>query len=371
MFDQHTSNTGIFNEILAIESRISELGLSKEVCTLWHEAGTPLKVKIGADTECYAYHRAYGGRIGTIQTKMADEELIEAVWATCRTELCTMPIMDSYALELNPTPGSATHIIKTVRELDRTVSALADQIGWDFAFGAGHWHLSIRDAEGIHLMNGNACQRYSPFAWQLASNVLALQTLCPALFLRPSRAEKDLLTVENTKKIDVIEGYGRSNTIQMNKEYYPYRAGPMFEVRMAHLAPYVPILMLLHAVERTLLGHKITANDYNADAVTLKRGDVFVRGRGCYLDYLNTTEKSGYLDSHFPHLRENLLTQCTQSYQNFLQTPAWSVMYDPKQREQALQVLHTKYPPNPQPVSQPSVRNRQRILANNLKAITV
>ncbi len=333
----------ILRKILALETHINSLGQEKSLRTRWNTSGANYRVTIGADTECYTFNRKQKLKIGRAHSGETPK-LIETIYQSCAKLLCCEPFIDSFALELNPTPGGAKHIIRTFRKLAKTITSVADQMGWDFAMGAGHWHLSVEDTgrERGHLLNDSSKpEGYSDFAQKLADNIVTLQRLCPALFLRPSRSEKTKGDVPHTKTL--AAGGERWHVIKRNGEFYP-NGSHMFEMRMAHLSPYVPVLMLLHAVERTLKGDQIEVQDYKARAVTLERGSIFIRGKACYFDDLKTTAESGYLERHFKELRPILLNECIASYRHFLSNPAWSFMYDSTERTQALKRLATQYP---------------------------
>ena len=342
---------GLFQEILILEQRISLLGKKPAVYKKWGTSGQLLAVTIGADIESFARHRRSDQKIGgyrnsNLPIPIIDREhwFIDVVYKNCANLLCSKPFIDSESPELNLMHGKAESIIKTYQSLSEEITTIGKKMGLDFYMGAGHWHLSIQDTGAEkrqgHLLNGNQ-NGYSDFARCLADNILSLQCICPALFLRPSRSEKTPQNVLFTQMI--LASSGRDGTIKMDGGCYPNGAHK-FELRMAHSAPYVPIFMLLHAIERTLKGETIRVDDYNASSVTLAQGDNFVRGKGCYFDYIKTTKESGYLKKYIPQLYSGLLNQCIESYKTFLETPSWSPMYSAEERASAVTLLRTQYP---------------------------
>jgi hypothetical protein len=213
-----------------------------------------------------------------------------------------------------------------------------DELGCDFAMGEGQWHLSIEDKEKGHLING--CYSNAPFARLLADNLVTLQQLCPALFFRPKLTER--LAFLETEYIRASSNRKLSTVLADHERYMG--GGNIFELRAANLAPYVPTLMLLHAIEQSLHGRAIDIHDYNEQAVTLDIGTSIVRGKGCHFDDIKTTQQSGYLEQHFPALSDALIERAVRNYERFLRIPTWSNMYDDAGRAKALQRLARAYP---------------------------
>lgn len=357
----------VLSHILALDTQISAMGSDASVCRLWGLSGAPLEVTLGSDNECFAYYRELGCKIGDNRSMSESVRLIEKTYKACAAHLCREPFIDSDALELNLRPGRAGEIIETHTFLERTIAPIAEQHKWNFAMGAGHWHLSVSDTgrtsqRSRHLMNSYAEDKpaYSNFAIDLANNLVAIQLLCPALFLRPSRSEKERVTY--TDRVGLDREDNRYCTVQLNREAYS-NGSLMFEMRMANLAPFAPVLMLLHAVQRTLQGETIRVEDYHFQNVYAKApiapglGPLFVRGKGCYFDYLRQTGESGYLNRHMPDLKETLMRGCLDSYRTFLRTPTWSSMYSWDERQGALERLirisHPKHVPQ-KPFSKPA-----------------
>jgi len=341
-------NEKLLQEALIIESRITNIGSEPHVNKVWKTVG-PLHVNIGADIECYTFNRKHKEKL----KENNDEEekyLLTMVYEKCKQDLCIPPIIDSNALELNPNPGDVRNITETYFKSSRDAKQVLDKLGWDFAMGAGHWHISIEDTGKSYLhknlMNeittDNDIKR-SRFSKLLAANILTLQCLCPALYLRPSRADKNIDETEFTSNIWA----GDSPTSTIRTRGGTYENGSLkFEIRMAHLAPYVPVLMSMHAIEQTLKNQTINIADYNESAVTLEPGpySTFTKGKGSYFNYIETTEKSGYLKKHFPDLHQDLITASILSYATFLADPTWSITYNNAERHQALKKLHALYP---------------------------
>lgn len=357
-------NERLLHESLAIESRIAKLGVDPHVQEVWKTADL-LKVIIGADIECYTYDRSLGQKIGQKGIDEKTKGLFNQIYREFCNSLCGKPYMDSRATELNPKEGDVKNAINLYLTLGERITQIADALGYDFAMGAGHWHLSIEDSgkdeANKNLLNVRKEERsrkrllgfsreikhdYSPFANLLRDNLTALQGLCPALFLRPSRSDKDPQRVTYTSRIGLFGELSdqRKSTIRMVGKPYPNKS-LSFEMRMAHMAPYVPILMLLHAVEVTLENRTLDIADYKESTLPLlNRGDVFVQGQGTYLDYIKTTEETGYLQKNFPHLHQDLINACALSYAAFLEDKSWSITYADEDRNRVLEKLIKQYP---------------------------
>jgi hypothetical protein len=356
---QLSDESALMQEILRIEKRVAHLGENPKVQKKWGLSGGRLRVVLGSDNECYVRYKNSGKTIGY------EPNLISDVYAACRSDLMKRPIIDSKALEFNLEAARAAGLIARHKRLFDKAGALIDKAGLNFAAGAGHWHLSLVDEgaedERQHVLNnqnrtdsdryaGSYLTKYSAFAEKLAANLIALQSNCPALFLRPSRAEKPADGEVYTSTLAYARA--RSGTIQMDGEKYPSGAY-MFEMRIAHLAPYVPIMMMLHAVERTLKGETIAPYE-GLDDGAVGLGDRFVRGPGCYLDYLRLTEKAGYLAQHFPDLAENLMRDSVKAYALYLQTPAWSKTYTAVAREAQMATVRATYEKTPYRLAPPN-----------------
>jgi hypothetical protein len=329
----------LLHEIQAIESRIALLGLDPSVRKRWDLAGGKLRVVLGSDNECYTRDQDTNEYLD--ESDKADA-FLEHIFKACAAELTEEPAIDSSSLELNPNPGNATALIKCHNKLARDVKRIAKAFAIDFAMGAGHWHISLEDLaahgerrfpfnapdhEGEYRSEGSnedPAPYYTALAHMFADNLIALQCECPALFLRPSRSEKPKDARVYTERL--VHNCARSGTIQMNADTYPTGAR-MFEMRIATLAPYVPVLMMLHALERTLKGERIEITQ------GLNPGDKFLGGRGRYLDYIKATVRSTYLSRFFPTLRDPLIKKCVESYIGYLRTPAWAVEYTTRQRQ--------------------------------------
>ncbi|HRQ60278.1 MAG TPA: hypothetical protein PLO23_01995 [Alphaproteobacteria bacterium] len=326
-------------DIKATQRRIKRLMRDPATLAFW-DLGKKRgpKITMGADIECLLeyYDRETAQFFGLMNPEIPASLFIKVLGDFDQKlhKLCERePEFDGGLYELNPRPGKPQTMIRRYRALKKHFEAVAEQYGLRHRMGQGHWHLSFQSPEDGRFFNIE-----HPFLFHLACRQILDQIAAPALFIKPRQAEYG--TNNGARHLGL--SWQSSGSICARRDKYPNGARH-YELRLAHMAPYLPVLLILSAIERTLKSRPADLN--NPPVPTLQAGALVseyftiepehkIRVEGgpySYHELFRTMEKSDFLDEHLPRLAKPLKAALLRNYRDFLKAqsplrnPAYSV----------------------------------------------
>lgn len=312
-------------EIKAVQKRIKKLIRDPATLEFWDigEKRGP-KITIGADIECLLelYDREDGQWLKLRELPVAECLTFEKYFLKALKKFCERPPeFDGDLYELNPHPGRPQAMIRRYLTLKKHFEAVAKDQGLHHRMGQGHWHLSLQSPEDKRFFNIR-----HPFMFQLACRQLLDQLEAPALFVKPRQAE--LGTNMGASRAEVSWQSSTSICASFNK--YPNGA-PHYEMRLAHMAPYLPVLLILSAIERTLKsrpdnivlppqGSGFLINAPNSEYIRIEPPEKFKVEREpyAYMEFFRIMEESRFLEKLWPEAAAPLKVALMRDYHDFL-----------------------------------------------------
>lgn len=366
------SNNIVFSgEIRAALGRIERLLNDPETRAFWDlgPVEDEITLRIGADIEClignYMKQNGFSHWWNLSQTYKLDNhpecrDLYKRLRGAVSRHNLGEAEFDNKLFELNPKPSAPEEIIRCYALMEKRLETLCQQAGFDFRMGDGHWHISFSRSSGEIIPFNN------PFLRQLSITQILDQTLLPALFIKPRQAEFNA----SPNAPDYIAARGsKFDASIFESSFRPYEDGTMRrEVRIAHMAPYLPVLMIVSAIERTLISRPETGvhpapahldisgpgQGYWVEPKDHDRRRVH-KGKGGYLDYLHDSFAGDKLERLFPRIAPTLKTALVESYIDYFDDPMkhYIVPYNQGERyalrQKAVLLLESLQPaPRPQ-----------------------
>jgi hypothetical protein len=301
-------------EIIATEARIRELVKIHGI----NSNQTLLTILFGADIE---------SRLTEADGNAATPENRESFRTIAYNTIPTDPHQNSPFTEIfdtgpneeiNLTPGTSTTAIENYYAAQKILTSTATAMGHKLRYGKGHWHHSIKQSGQSLYIQDNTL---TPFFKAVSKQLLADQIAMPALFVSPSKAERPLYKrSDSAAKHFGIGTNDKQNSINCSAQKYS-DGSPSFEMRISHLAPYLPILMILSTVETVLLKNHTMPLRKIENKLACPMGQKIHTGPKSYLKTLAETIQSDIFRQRFGSITEPLAHALITSYRSFLSRP--------------------------------------------------
>lgn len=190
--------------------------------------------------------------------------------------------IDAQQVEFCMKPEDALTTCENYLKAQQVIQHMADEMGVEAEYVSAHWHLSVSKDGKDYLRIGEKKHdhRYSDFHKRLAANIIGMQQLFPALFIRPEVAEQDD-GVRDFNHPDYDRSYNGPRRLAYNgtDSKASVRRGNILsqfmtvEPRLFTHPPYLPTYLCLLAIDKTLEGAKISSPNMYPNGVAFTDGD--------------------------------------------------------------------------------------------------
>ncbi len=239
---------------------------------------------------------------------------------------------DRDRVEIKLRPGQPLHVVDRYTLAKRFLVRRARHRNLGLRFGQGHWHLSVQQITGNgkrQLFNETSATS-SLLAKAVALEILEMQISMPALFVTPRKHEK-------SRGDGVPEAYkvgdDKNDSMRICSLSHYENGSIFFEMRIANLAPHLPILLMLVALEEVIM--KATHVDMQTiiDSHTYKPykryGDIQL-GLGSHLDCLKKTFEGADIDRVMTATAQMAVAKTLiKNYQDYLEKGRYKDWYAP------------------------------------------
>lgn len=223
-------------------------------------------------------------------------------------------LIDAGMVEFCLKPKDALTLCDNYRKATAIVKETAKDMNAEAQYVSAHWHFSL-SKDGQDLLRANPTQRdsfCSPLFKHLCANIIGLQSLFPAFFIRPEIAEMTEANRDNGLYENSYNGPQRLIYSQLDARA-SVRGGNTTETfrtvepRLARLAPLLPTYMCLKAIAHSLTDNHIIAYNHPTACLTWDQSawisgkfnklcrdsdPKVLRGAGGYADMLKETEEN-------------------------------------------------------------------------------
>lgn len=345
-------NNVLYLEVKKASRRVQNLLDNRATREFW-ELGKndQILVCIGADIECLIGKYVeqsnmakwrYLYEIFNDSPDDSTKKFLKALQRSVKMESISSASFDSNMFEVRPLPGSPEEIITRFNLMEKRMKRLCQIGSYDFRMGQGHWHMSLSRSKS------GPVDRQHPFLQNLTNIQILDQINIPAIFIKPRQAERTVSTITTAASLIGTSGFVRGSIY--TDPFNRYADGNnMREIRLAHMAPCLPVLMILLALERVLISRphskninpspeklKILYDEIVTDVIPFDRDKRKIhRGKGGYLNLLEESFDSGEIEKILPGIARELKIALVESYIEYLNTHLeyYSLGYEDDERK--------------------------------------